>query len=100
MEVMLTRLEAVGIRLIASWEDTHHFAFERGGYLALVALEPGRPARVGGAGLLTEKGLAPLIWKGDKPFFVAREFEQMAGDGEIESLRLFQRDLADALAGL
>jgi hypothetical protein len=97
MEELLARLGAAGIHLIASFEETRHFAFQREGFLAIVVLEPGCPPRVGGAGLLTEKGLAPLIWRGDRAFFVARGFEQPAAREQVAALRNFQDDLRAAL---
>jgi hypothetical protein len=91
---IVERLAAAGINEVAADLDKHHI-LERGGFLALVERVT---RRIGTAGLLTEKGLAPLVWRGEEAWFVARGLEQRASADEIEALRAFQRDLERALA--
>ena len=52
---------------------------------------------IGSAGLLTEKGIAPLVSRGGRHFFIARNYEKAAVDDEIVRLRAFQTDLEFAL---
>ena len=92
----LERLAASGISLIPA-DLKGHYIFERGGFLALVERSPSGFGRVGAAGLLTEKGLAPLVWRGQESWFVARGFEERASSEQVEALRSFQRDLESAL---
>lgn len=97
-EARIARLSAVGITLVPA-ELERHYILERGGFLALVERSPEGFGRAGTAGLLTEKGLAPLVWRGEESWFVARGFEERASPEQVESLRSFQRDLESALAG-
>jgi hypothetical protein len=39
-----------------------------------------------------------LIWRGEKPVFVARGFEQSATDEEVAKLRAFANDLKNSLS--
>lgn len=96
-EAKIARLAAAGINLIPA-DLEKHFILERDGFLALVERSPGGFGSIGTAGLLTEKGLAPLVWRGDESWFVARGFEQPASSEQVETLRAFQRDLQEALA--
>jgi hypothetical protein len=72
--------------------------FERDGYIALVERRGEGFGNVGSAGLLTEKGLAPVMYRSDGAFFVSKGFSQPAEPEQLETLRRFQQDLIDALA--
>lgn len=93
-EAKIARLAAAGINLIPA-DLEKYFLLERDGFLALADRVTGR---VGTAGLLTEKGLAPLMWRGEESWFVARGLEQPATSEQVKTLRAFQRDLETALA--
>ena len=92
----IERLAAAGINLIPADLDKHYI-LERGGFIALVERAPAGFGRVGTAGLLTERGLAPLVWRGEDGFFVTRGFEQRASEEQVATLRTFQWDLESAL---
>jgi hypothetical protein len=93
----LARLSAAGIAVIPADLEKHHI-LERDGFIALVErTADGGFGRSGTAGLLTEKGLAPLVWRGAAAFFVAKGLEAAASEHQIEALRSFQRDLDDIL---
>jgi hypothetical protein len=92
----IERLAAAGITLIPA-DLEYHYILERDGFLALVERSPDGFGNVGTAGLLTEKGLAPLVWRGEESWFVARGFEQRASAEQVKALRAFQRDLEAAL---
>jgi hypothetical protein len=92
----LERLAAAGINLVPV-DLERYYLLERDGFIALVERVEAGFGRVGTAGLLTEKGLAPLVWRNDESWFVARGFEQRASVEQVESLRAFQRDLQVAL---
>jgi hypothetical protein len=96
-EAKLERLAAAGISPIPA-DLKGHFILERNGFVALVERSAAGFGRVGAAGLLTEKGLAPLVWRGEESWFVARGFEERASADQVEALRAFQRDLESALA--
>lgn len=91
------RLAAARINVVAADLDKHYI-LEREGFIALVErTADGGFGRAGTAGLLTEKGLAPLVWRGDSPFFVAKGVEIAASEDQIAALRAFQGDLESSL---
>jgi hypothetical protein len=98
MTVKFERLVAANIQLLPLPEIETHFVFERDGFAALVERGKEGFGRVGTAGLLSERGIAPLLWKNGSGFFVAKGFEQLATDAQITALRAFQADLDAALA--
>jgi hypothetical protein len=96
LERKLERLARAGIQTIPAELDTHYI-LERDGFLALVERREDDFGGAGAAGLLTERGLAPLVWREDRGFFVVRGFEREATPEDVTRLRAFQRDLEDAL---
>jgi hypothetical protein len=52
---------------------------------------------IGAAGLMTERGFGALIWRSDQAFFVGKGFEQPASPEQVELIRTFATDLANAL---
>lgn len=94
----LERLVAAGIQLLPVMEISTHYVFERDGFAALVERRAGGFGGIGSAGMLTGKGIAPLVRRGEEAFFVAKGFEQPANAGDIEMVRRFQADLKDALS--
>ena len=96
---MIARLEkiaAAGIQLIPT-ELSSHFLFERDGFVALVERKEDGFGNIGSAGLMTDHGLAVLVWRGANGFFVGRGFEQEATAEQIDRLRAFADDLRNAL---
>ena len=91
------KLVDANIELLPLPEISTHFVFHRDGFAALVDRVRDTFGKVGTAGLLTERGIAPLVWRHDDAFFVLKEFEQAATSFEVEQLRSFQRDLQAAL---
>lgn len=96
LEAQLEKLVAAGIQLVPA-DLEKHFLFERDGFGALVERVPDGFGGAGAAGLLTNRGLAPLVWRGAEPWFVARGFEQKAAPEQVESLRAFQSALESAI---
>lgn len=97
MTEYLQRLAAAHIQLLPATEITTHFVFERDGFVALVERTPQGFGNIGSAGRLTGKGIAVLVWRDERPFFVAKGFEQQATPGEVEQLRRFSTDVETAL---
>ena len=91
------RLVSAGIQLLPLTGITTHFVFERSGFAALVERTEEGFGQIGSAGLLCEKGLAVLVWRGTQPYFVAKGFEQLAGPEQVKQLRRFATDLEHAL---
>lgn len=94
----LERLVAAGIQLLPTLEITNHYVFERDGFVALVERRGEGFGGIGSAGRLTEKGIAPLIFRGAASFFVAKGFEEPATMEEVDMIRRFQADLKLALS--
>ena len=51
----------------------------------------------GATGLMTEQGLAYLVWRDGLPFLAAKGSETPATPEEVETIRNFSRDLSNAL---
>ena len=93
----LERLAAAGIQLLPALEISTHFVFERDGFVALVERRGDSFGAVGTAGLLTERGVAPLMLRNGQPTFVTKGSEIPAEVDQVEKIRCFQRDLQAAL---
>jgi hypothetical protein len=95
----LERLARAGFQILPAFEIATHYVIERAGYAALVERRPdGSFGERGSPGLLTDSGLAALVWKGPTPLLVTRGREQPATPGQVEELRRFGAELAEALA--
>jgi hypothetical protein len=97
MEAIFARLTAANIELLPAMELTTHFVFMRDGFVSLVERRETGFGNIGAPGLLCDKGIAQLLWRGDKAFFVARGFEREATAEEITGLRSFAEDLKNSL---
>jgi hypothetical protein len=93
----LEKLAAAGIQIIPV-EMTSHFILERDGFVAFVARNEDSFGNIGAPGLMTERGFAALIWRGDQAFFTGKGFEQAASPEQVQKIRAFASDLANALA--
>ncbi|WP_031495631.1 hypothetical protein [Bryobacter aggregatus] len=97
MEQILQRLASANIQLLPTVELTQHFVFERDGFIALVERRETGFGNIGAPGILSEKGMAQLVWRGETAFFIARGFERPAAPEEVEKLRSFAADLKNSL---
>ncbi len=93
MTEQLQRLAAAGIQPLPLEGLETHFVFARDGFVALVERKGDGFGAVGIPGLLTRKGFAALLWRGDRAFFVAKGFEEPATEEQVASLRKFDADL-------
>lgn len=96
MTEIFEKLVAAGIQIIPA-EIASHFIFERDGFVAFVERRENAFGNIGAPGLMTERGFAPLLWRGDQSFFVGKGFEQPATPDQVQKLRAFSSDLAKAL---
>ena len=94
----LEKLEAAGIQIVPA-ELTSHFILERGGFVAFVERRENGFGHAGAPGLMTERGFAALVWRGEQPFFVGRGFEQAGTSEQVQAIRAFASDLEAALGG-
>lgn len=83
--------------MLPAAEITAHYVFERDGFVALVERAPNGFGGVGSAGILTGNGFAALIRRGERSYFVAKNFEQEARPEQVAALRRFSADLNAAL---
>ncbi|MGA2434761.1 MAG: hypothetical protein ABSG25_05690 [Bryobacteraceae bacterium] len=93
----LEKLASAGIRYLPLPGLPHYFVFERDGFAALVEGTQDGFGGIGNAGLLTESGLAVLVWRGDRAYFRRKDFEQSASESQVAALRRFAEDLKRAL---
>lgn len=94
----LERLAGAAINLLPLQGVDKHYFLERDGFVTLVERVEEGFGKIGGAGLLSERGFCALVWRADGPFFVARGFEQRAETAQVELLRKFDRDVRSALS--
>jgi hypothetical protein len=93
----LERLMELGIEAAPIEGMQRHVVFARGGYAALVERTADGFGRVGAAGLMTSTGLAMLMWRDSRAYFVTRKGEQAATDEQVAALRSFSSDLERTL---
>jgi hypothetical protein len=92
----LESLASAGIQIIPA-EITSHFILERDGFVAFVERREDMFGNLGAPGLMTDRGFAALIWRGDQAFFVGKGFEQPATAEQVQKIRTFAADLGNAL---
>ncbi len=86
------RLAGCGIQLAA--ESPQYSMFTRGYCVALVC--PGA-AGIGSTGMMTETGLAFLVWREGRPYLAAKGHETPATFAQVEETTRFSLDLKRAL---
>jgi len=95
-----TRIEsltAAGFQIVPA-DIASHFLVERDGFVAFIERRSGDFGNIGGAGLMTERGFAALVWRTDQAFFVGKGFEQPATAEQVQKLRNFARELEQAIS--
>jgi len=89
------RLAAGGILMAAEAGD--YCMFVRGNCVALVQSAGERFTSIGSSGMLTEKGLAYLVWSGGKAWLSSHGSQVEADAGQVEAIRKFSEDLKKAI---
>jgi hypothetical protein len=92
----LEKLATAGIQIVPA-EITSHFILERDGFVAFVERRENGFGNIGAPGLMTEQGFGALIWRGEQAFFVGKGFERPATAEQVQKIRAFTSDLANAL---
>jgi hypothetical protein len=88
-------LGSTGIQLLS---ETHSYCiFARDNLVALVERTAAGYGSIGGTGILTDRGLAYLIWRDGQAFLAGKGFEQLATEEQIAAVRRFSEDLKAAL---
>lgn len=91
---VLERLAAAGFEPLPMSGMERHVVLVRDEFAALVERTPSGFGGLGATGLVTERGLAMLVWRGDEAWFVLKGFEQQATPEQVEGLRRFSSDLS------
>ena len=89
------RLAAVHIQIVA--EGQKHCVFARENCIALAERTESGYGSIGSTGVMTESGLAYLVWREGAAVLVGKSGAQPAGAGQVESIRRFSEDLKSAL---
>jgi hypothetical protein len=84
-------LGSSGIQLVS--ETLSYCMFARDNLIALVERTAEGYGSIGGTGILTEHGLAYLIWRDGQAFLAGKGFEQTATEEQIAMVRRFSEDL-------
>ena len=95
----LELLSQLGIEPLQVPGQERHTFFIRDRFAALVErTRDGAFGRIGTAGCMTERGLAMLMWREGKAYFVAKGgVEVDAGEEDVSALRAFMTDLERVL---
>jgi hypothetical protein len=93
----VSRLQDLNIRLMV--EGPAVSIYVRGDCIAAVGGTHGGGAdnNQGSTGLMTEQGLAYLVWRDGRPYLAAKGGETPATPEQLETVRKFSQDLSNAL---
>jgi len=91
-----SKLAARGFE-VAELPLARHVVVAREGFAALIERRGDGAGRAGTPGVVTEKGMAMLVWRNGRPFLVARGLQIEATEYQVEGLRSFATDLEEAL---
>jgi hypothetical protein len=89
------RLANQGIQVLSEGDKV--FLFARDTCVALVERREAGIGSIGSTGVMTETGLAYLVWRGGQAMLVGKAGEQAAADAQVEAIRRFSADLKAAL---
>jgi hypothetical protein len=85
------RLAESNIQMAAHAKD--YCMFVRENCVALVQTAGDRFTSIGSSGLMTERGLAYLMWDGEKAMLSSHGNQVEANAGQVEAIRKFSEDL-------
>jgi len=89
------RLQSFGIGLVT--ESPAVSIFVRESCVAMVGRGAGGTQSLGSTGMITENGLAYLVWREGQPRLAAKGSEVAAAPEQVEAIRRFSEDLKNAL---
>jgi hypothetical protein len=89
------RLESFGIGLVA--ESPAVSIFMRDGCVAMVGRTTGGGLSLGSTGMMTDNGLAYLVWREGQARLAAKGGDVESGPDQVEAMRKFSEDLKAAL---
>jgi hypothetical protein len=89
------RLHSFGIGLVS--ESPAVSIFVRDICVAMAGRGPGGVLSLGSTGMMTENGLAYLVWREGRPRLAAKGSDVAAAPEQVEAIRRFSEDLRRAL---
>jgi len=89
----VSRLDHLNIRLVV--EGPAFSIYMRDDCVAAVSAQG---TSQGSTGMMTERGLAYLVWRDGQPYLVAKGGETPATPEQVETIRKFSEDLKNALS--
>ena len=90
----MSRLDDLNIRLMVQGPAVCIYA--RDNCIAAVGISEN--STQGSTGLMTDLGLAYLVWREGRPYLAAKGSETPATPEQVEAIRKFSQDLNDALS--
>jgi len=92
---LAARLALYRIELLS--ESKEYSLVARESCFALLRIVEGSVPGIGSSGMMTESGMAYLVWREDQPRLVGKGSDVPARADQVESLRAFAGDLKIAL---
>ncbi len=88
-------LASAGIQIVS--ETPSYAMFARDHLIALVERTANGYGSIGSTGILTERGLAYVVWRDGQAWLAGKGFELPAAAEQVEAIRRFSEDLKAAL---
>ena len=92
------RLTSLNIQVLA--EGKAHYLFGRDLCVALVERTEAGFGSIGSTGVMTEQGLAYMVWRDGHARLVAKGNDCPAETGQVEAVQRFSEDLKHALSAV
>ena len=89
----MSRLEGLNIRLVVAGPAVSIYARDN----CIAAVGTAQGINQGSTGMMTEQGLAYLVWRDGQPYLAAKGGETPATLEQVETIRNFSADLNNAL---
>lgn len=89
----MSRLDEFNIRLMVEGPAVSLYARDK-----CIAAVGGPAQGQGSTGMMTEQGLAYLVWRDGQPYLAAKSGEIPATAAQVETIRKFSEDLHTALS--
>jgi hypothetical protein len=89
----VSRLDDLNIRLMVEGPAVSIYMRDN----CIAAVGGTSPGNQGSTGMMTEQGLAYLVWRDGEPFLAAKGGETLATPEQVETIRKFSEDLHTAL---
>ena len=95
---LVARLAVYRIELLSDGKEFSIVA--RDNCFALVHTASSGAPGIGSSGLMTENGLAYLVWREGEPYLMAKGSDLPAAAQQVEAIQRFSEDLKEALREL